>query len=291
MPSDANEARPKTALVLAGGGSFGAIQVGMLRALVAHGLDVDMVVGCSVGALNGAYYAGMPNANGIEKLEAIWRGLHRRDIFPITWGSAFGFVRRRDFLVGTHGLRRLLDGHLPFRYLEQAAIPIHVVATDVLTGDAVVLSSGPATDAIIASSAVPAAFAPVRVGAQYLVDGAITCNTPVKVAVKLGAKRLVVLPTGFACALTSPPQGAIASALHALTLLIARQMVVELESIGDEVDYHIVPTLCPLAGSPYDFSQTSALIEQAAERTARWITNGRLYQRVIPQGLMPHRHG
>jgi len=59
----------------------------MLRALVAHGIDVAMVVGCSVGALNGAYFAGMPNTKGVEMLEAIWRGLHRRDVFPITWQS------------------------------------------------------------------------------------------------------------------------------------------------------------------------------------------------------------
>ena len=75
-------ARPKTALVLAGGGSFGAIQAGMLHSLATHGIAADMVVGSSVGALNGAYYAGNPTLEGIEHLEAIWRGLRRRDVFP-----------------------------------------------------------------------------------------------------------------------------------------------------------------------------------------------------------------
>ena len=88
---------PKTAFVFAGGGSFGAVQVGMLRSLVGRGLKADMVVGSSVGAINSAYYAGMPTAEGIEALARIWRGLRRRDVFPLTWWDWLRFVRRRDF--------------------------------------------------------------------------------------------------------------------------------------------------------------------------------------------------
>jgi NTE family protein len=90
-------ARSKTALVLAGGGSFGAIQAGMLHSLATHGVTADMVVGSSVGSLNGAYYAGNPTLEGIERLEAIWRGLRRSDVFPIGWGAVLGFLVRRNF--------------------------------------------------------------------------------------------------------------------------------------------------------------------------------------------------
>ena len=65
----------KTAFVFAGGGSFGAIQVGMLQSLAANGVTADMVVGCSVGALNGAFYAGDPTLDGVQRLATIWRGL------------------------------------------------------------------------------------------------------------------------------------------------------------------------------------------------------------------------
>ena len=76
--SETNHASPaKTAFVFAGGGSFGAIQVGMMHSLAAHGISADMVVGSSVGALNGAYYAGDPSLKGVLQLEAIWRGLTR----------------------------------------------------------------------------------------------------------------------------------------------------------------------------------------------------------------------
>jgi NTE family protein len=124
--------RPKTAFVFAGGGSFGAIQVGMLHALISHGIAADMVFGSSVGALNGAYYAGTPTIGGIRQLESIWRGLRRQDVFPVTWRTLLSFVRRRDFLVASEGLRQLIDTHLPYRNLEDAVIPIHVVATDIL---------------------------------------------------------------------------------------------------------------------------------------------------------------
>ena len=282
--------KPKTAFVFAGGGSFGAIQVGMLRALVAHGLKADMVVGSSVGAMNGAYYAGAPTDDGIEQLAAIWRCLRRRDVFPITTRGLFGFIRRRDFLLGSHGLYRLVHSHLPFRNLEDAKIKLHIVATDLLSGDAVVLSEGDAAQAIVASTAIPAAFAPVKVGRLYLADGAITSCTPVKVAVMQGATRLIVLPTGYACARASPPQGAVANALHALTLLISRQIRSELESLDAAIDFHVAPPLCPLMGSPYDFSQTAELIERAAARTGEWLADGGLERREIPHEMNPHKH-
>ena len=91
----------------------------------------------------------------------------------------------------------------------------------------------------------------------YLADGAISSNTPIQVAVKKGARRLIILPTGHACATQTPPIGAVANALHALTLLIARQLVSELESLGPDIEYFVVPPLCPLVGSPYDFSRTA----------------------------------
>ena len=284
------QSQPKTAFVFAGGGSFGAIQVGMLHALAAHGVVADVVFGSSVGALNGAYYAGTPTIEGIRQLETIWRGLHRRDVFQVTWRSVLGFVRRRDFLVTSEGLRQIVDKHLPYRDLEEAKIPVHIVATDILSGETVVLSKGPAAQAILASAAIPPAFAPVKFENLYLADGAISSNTPVKVAVALGARRLIILPTGYACARELPPAGALANALHALTLLIARQLLSELEGLDPRVDYFIVPPLCPLTGSPYDFSQTSQLIARAVESTSAWLAGGGLERPRIHAQLSLHKH-
>jgi NTE family protein len=282
--------QPKTAFVFAGGGSFGAIQVDMMHALAAHGISADMVVGSSVGALNGAYYAGDPTLKGVLQLETIWRGLSRHDVFPITWRTLLGFIWRGDFLIPHDGIQKLIDDHLPYRNLQDAAVPVHIVTTDIVSGDAVVLSEGPAAQAIIASTAIPGAFAPVRYKDLYLADGAISSNTPIKVAVRKGARRLIILPTGYACATHTPPVGAVANALHALTLLIARQLVSELEDLASDIEYCVVPPLCPLVGSPYDFSRTSDHIERAIRNTEAWLAQSGLEKGGIPDEMRPHGH-
>ena len=282
--------RPKTAFVFAGGGSFGAIQVGMLQSLTAHGITADMVVGSSVGALNGAFYAGDPTPDGVERLATIWRGLTRREVFPVTWRTMLGFLWRRDFLIPHDGIRKLIDDHIPYRNLQDASLPLHIVATDIVTGDSVVLSEGSTAEAIVASTAIPGAFAPVRYKDFYLADGAISSNTPIRVAVAKGAKRLIILPTGYACSTHTPPAGAVANALHALTLLIARQLVSELEGLGPDIAYFVVPPLCPLVGSPYDFSRTSEHIERAIQSTDAWLAQNGLQQGGIPDEMRPHSH-
>jgi NTE family protein len=273
-----NHAGPaKTAFVFAGGGSFGAIQVGMMHSLAAHGISADMVVGSSVGALNGAYYAGDPTLKGVLQLETIWRGLQRQDVFPVTWRTMLGFLWRRDFLIPHDGIQKLIDDHLPYRNLQDARLPVHIVTTDIISGDSVVLSEGSAAQAIIASTAIPGAFAPVPYKDFYLVDGAISANTPIKVAVAKGATH-------------APPAGAVANALHALTLLIARQLVSELEDLAPEIEYFVVPPLCPLVGSPYDFSRTSDHIERAIRSTDAWLAQNGLEKSGIPEEMRPHSH-
>jgi NTE family protein len=260
----------------------------MLRELVAHGVVPDMVVGSSAGAINGAYFAGAPDAAGVARLDTLWRGLRRSEVFPITWRSLAGFVAWRRPVIDPAGLRGLLERHLPYRDLREAAIPVHVVTTDLLHGATVLLSAGPAVEAVLASCAIPAAFPPVLIEERHLVDGAVASNTPVGVAAELGAERIIVLPTGYACALEEPPRGAIACALQAITLLTAHQLVTQIERLRDQVEIVTVPPLCPLSLSPYDFSHAGELIERAAMQTARWLENGGLHKHRIPGALRPH---
>ena len=223
-------------------------------------------------------------------METIWHGLTRQDVFPITWRTLLGFIRRRDFLIPHDGIQKLIDDHLPYRNIEDARVPLHIVTTDLVSGDSVVLSEGPADQAIVASTAIPGAFAPVRYKNFYLADGAISSNTPVRVAVAKGARRLIILPTGYACATHTPPPGAVASALHALTLLIARQLVAELEGLGPGIEYFVVPPLCPLVGSPYDFSRTADHISSAIASTNAWLAQNGLRRSGIPDEMRPHSH-
>jgi NTE family protein len=281
---------PRTAFVFAGGGSLGAVQVGMLRALIEHGVTPDFVLGSSVGAINAAYFAGEPSMEGVRQMGGLWRGVKRGDVFPMSWRRLFGFLRRRDHLVGSDGLRRLINLHLSYQNLEDARLPVHIVATDVLTGAAVCMTRGSAIEAILASSAIPGAFPPIEVAGRLLCDGAIASNTPVQAAVAAGAKRLVVLPTGFACAAERAPRGAIESALRAITLLTARQLVSDLGSLPRSIAFHIVPTLCPNGVSPFDFTRAADLMDTAYETTCRWIDGGGLKRSEIPAALPPHSH-
>jgi NTE family protein len=275
-----------TAFVFAGGGSLGAIQAGALAELIAAGERPDFVVGASVGALNACYFAGRPDAAGVAALEAIWRGLTRADVFPVTPASVLEFLRGRGSLFGASGLRRIVETHLPFARLEDAPLPVSVVATD-LSGGAVSLSSGPATLAVLASAAIPVAFPPVEVMGRELMDGAIAGNTPILTAAAMGADRIIVLQTGYACSMAAPPRAAIARGLHALTLLISNQMARDLELIGAKASVHITPHLCPLDVSPFDFSKSDELITRARRLTADWIAAGGLRE---PSGPMAIAH-
>jgi NTE family protein len=279
----------KTAFVFSGGGSLGAIQVGMLRVLLSYGLKPDFVVGASVGAINASYFASAPDAECVARLGQIWSGLRRADIFPFTLTSAFGLIRRRGHIVDPGKLRRVVETNLPCSRIEDAKIPLHIMATT-QEGIGMRLSRGSAVDAILASTAIPGVFPAVDINGEALMDGAVAANTPVRLAADLGASRIIILPTGYACALKEPPRGAIARALHAITLMIAWQLIYELERMPEDIQVHLVPTLCPLAVSPFDFSKSKELIERAAQSTQKWIEEGGLTRRSLPQELAPHRH-
>ena len=280
-----------TAFVFAGGGSLGAVEVGMLKALVERGARPDFVVGASVGAINAAYYAGCPDAEGVDRLAGVWVRIRRADVFPVSlFRGLSGFLGRHRSLVDPRSLRDLLARELPYERLEDAAVPCRIVASNVLDGSEVVLSSGPAVEALLASAAIPGVFPPVEVEGKHLVDGGISSNTPLSTAIGMGATRVVVLPTGFACSLTKPPFGALAVALQALTLLIARQLVIDVLRWREKVEIVVVPPLCPIESSPYDFSASRSLIERAATSTRLWLAAGGLERPDLPYELRPHEH-
>jgi NTE family protein len=279
-----------TAFVFAGGGSLGAIEVGMLRELLERGEYPGCVVGASAGAINAAYFAGRPDGDGVAMLEALWCKIRRQDIMPFSMlGLLAMILRSRPHLVEANALRQLLATHLSYERIEQATLALHIVATDMLTGGEVVLSTGPVVNAVQASAAIPGVFPPVRIDGVDLVDG-VANNTPISVAVARGATRIIVLPAGFACALHAPPRSAVAQAMHALTLVIARQLVRDLEFYSTRAQIYVVPPLCPLDVSPYDYTQCAQLIERAAEKTRVWLSEGGLERALIPGELREHAH-
>lgn len=279
-----------TAFVLSGGGSLGSIQVGMLLGLAESGIVPDLIVGTSVGAVNGGWVASRSDVKGIGLLADLWRSLSREDVFPTRpIVGLLGFLGLRSNLVPDHGLRRLLKGHLQFSRLEDAPTSFHVVATDVLSGQDVLLSSGDAVAAIAASAAIPAIFPTVKINGRDLMDGGVVNNTPLSHAVTLGADLIWVLPTGYPCALPKAPKGALAMAIYALTLTVNQRLALDVARYEKAVDLRVVPPLCPLGVSPIDFSRSAQLIDRSHDSTREWLATRRpvLGQAAL---LEPHRH-
>lgn len=269
--------KPRTAFVLSGGGSLGAVQVGMLLALADAGITADMIIGASVGALNAAVFAEDPGPGGAERLARLWCAIRRQDVFPLSLATGLmAFLRRQDHLIEADALRDLIVRSLRIRRIEEARIPLHIAATDVLSGHEVVFSSGDAATALMASTAIPVIFPHVVLDGRYLVDGAVGANTPIAGAVARGATRVLVLPTGMSCAIEAPPRNMAALMLHVMGLQSMGQLDRDVARFAPQVPITIVPPLCPVRISMFDFSQTDALIKRAARQTTAWLRDGGL---------------
>lgn len=149
------------AFVLSGGGSIGAVQVGMIHALFERGIAPELIVAASAGAFNGSFIASRPSTvETAEELAGVWRGLRVRTVFPVgpSLSGLLGVLGRRNDVANPRGLRGLLDQWLEFDLLERSPIPMHVIATDVLTGAELRLSAGPAVDAVLAARRCPGCF-------------------------------------------------------------------------------------------------------------------------------------
>jgi NTE family protein len=188
------EGRPRDAIVLSGGGSLGAAQVGALRALIEGGIKPDLFIGCSVGAINAAFLAADPTQSRVEELEQVWRKLERKDVFG---GNrrlmATHVLRRDDHLYEPDALRALVRNWVPLRDLGDTAVPCHVVTTDLHTGLPCWWSEGEPVSVLTASACLPAVFPPVKLGGSLHVDGGVTCPVPVERALDLGAARVWVI--------------------------------------------------------------------------------------------------
>jgi NTE family protein len=254
----------RKAFVFSGGGTFGAAQVGMLRALFEHGLQPDLVVGTSAGALNAAFLAGRPDLERVHELGDLWRHAPARQIFPIRPGALMaGMTGRRDHLVPNDGLREWIEDCLTYDRLEQAAVPLHVVATDLLDGGPVVLSEGPAVPALLASTALPGIFPPIEIHDRLLIDGGMSADIPLDEAITLGATEIWVLPPAGAGELR-PPRGAIGVLLRAMSGLLDRRLPAHATSETPEgKTIHVLPPLSAEGRSMFDFRETDELIDEA----------------------------
>jgi NTE family protein len=274
--------------VLSGGASLGAIQVGMLRALAERGIRPDVIVGTSVGAVNGAFVGARDlSVATVDELAEIWSGIRRGSVFPpepLT--GLLGFLGARRNFVPAGALRRLITRHVEYERLEDLPIALHVIACDLLTGAEVRLSSGPLVEAVLASAAIPGIFPPVNWNDRLLIDGGVVNNTPITHALELRPDRVYVLPTGAPCALTQPPRGALGMLVHATSLLVAQRFAGETLTLADS-RVTILPPPCPIRVQPTDFAHAPDLIARAYDSACAYLENQP--GRVVPLTRTPRR--
>jgi NTE family protein len=261
--------RARTVFVLSGGANCGAVQVGMLRALLDAGIVPDAVIGASVGAINAAALAVDPTRAGVELLTEAWLQVRRDDVFPGSKAHRLLAVARRQLHVHDPApLRALVERWLPMHDLSETRLPAHVATTELATGRTCWWTTGRPADVLAASAALPLLFPPVELDGALHVDGAVAQAVPLSRAADIGARRVYVLDAGA----TSRPNGSDpASGFDVLWAAFRAARLARLEldraSLGR---FRKVVWLPPVdvGRLPYwDFSRTAELIE-AGERTA-----------------------
>lgn len=268
----------QTAFVLGGGGVLGATQVGILRALLEAGVTPDVVVGTSVGALNGAFFCADPTTDGVRRLESVWSDITSSDVLG-------GSMLRRAATLARHGthlhdngpLRALIDQHLPGARIEDLQTRFQCVAACVETAEARWFDHGPVADAVLASSAVPGLLPPVRIDGQHFIDGGIVQSVPVGRAVALGASTVYVLHVGRIERPLTVPRRPWEVGLVAFEVARRHQFVSTMASLPQGVTVHVLPSgddAAPLVNLRYrDTRRASSRIARAHDAAAAYLSS------------------
>ncbi|MCC5948429.1 MAG: patatin-like phospholipase family protein [Nitriliruptoraceae bacterium] len=233
---------PTTAVVLGGGGVHGAVQVGMLRALAERGIVPDLIVGTSVGALNGAVLAASPD-DAVERLTGLWTSLGESSPFEASLlERATTFARTRTHLHSDHRLRRLLLAHLPVRRFEDLAIPFACVAASIERAGARWFDRGPLLDALMASSAVPGLLPPAVVDGEHHLDGGLVDSIPIGRALDAGASTIYVCQVGRVEQPLEVPRSPFEVGLVAFEIARRHRFVEVMSRLPEDVDVHVLPS-------------------------------------------------
>ncbi|GAA3227481.1 patatin-like phospholipase family protein [Nonomuraea helvata] len=266
----------ETAYVLGGGGVLGAHEVGMLQALDEAGIGPDLVVGTSVGALNGAVIAAAPS-EAVARLVSLWRSDVVRTAFTGSWVARLSTLAK----TGTHlhsigPLREVLSETVPVSRIEELEVPFQCVAASVERAAAHWFAEGPLVDAVLASCAVPGLLPPVVIGGEHFYDGGLVHSIPVGRAVRLGAKRVFVLHVGRIERPLAPPRRFWEVGMVAFEIARRHRFAEDMSSLPPGVEVHVLPAGVtePLSTLRYrDVSQISACIERAYLASSHYLRN------------------
>jgi NTE family protein len=269
------------AFVLGGGGVLGAVQVGMLRALFRAGIRPDLVIGNSVGAVNGALVAAEPAEAVTERLVRLWTSHEAKEVYGDSLPRQLRRFVARTHLHSPDPLRRVLNGAMgEGREFADLKVPFYCCAASIEraaehwfgpdSGERVSV-----IDAVIASSSVPGLLPPAQIGDEHFVDGGIVNPIPVGRAVELGARRIFVLQVGRIERPLSPPRRPWDVALVAFEIARRHRFAREMAALPPGVEVHVLPTGGgePRDDSPFAYRDMAAV----GRRISRAYTASRHY--------------
>jgi NTE family protein len=235
----------------------------MLAELVDRGIRADRVFGASVGAINGAAYAGNPTREGVERMADIWRGVKGTDIFPRSaLDGPWVFLQKRPSVHSNSGLRAIIEAGIDYESLQDATIPFEAVTTSLTDGRERWLAHGRAVEAILASSAIPSIFPPVIIDGDVLVDGGVVNNVPISRAIAAGCTRIYVLLCGPLYYHPPLPKRPAEAALTAFFVAVHARFVRELAALPPGIEVVVFSGGGEPSAQYRDFSATAPLIEE-----------------------------
>jgi NTE family protein len=278
-------------VVLSGGGSMGALQVGVLRVMMRRGLTPGRIIGSSVGALNGAFLAFYPGAAGVERLADIWKGLEKdRYLHFNPVRLAYRLASRQVALFGNEFLRRLIAQHTIVDDFSAAKVPLYVIATNLNTGNKHVFSSGRVSDAVLASTAIPGVFSPVEINGQTYMDAGILANLDLETAVDLGAREILAIDLSH-CFELPEPANMLGVITRTVDIVMRERVHRDMARLGRKANITLIQPEIDRGPGVGDLSHVSRLIAQGeafAEETLSqcFDRRGRLRAGVVSQRVM-----
>jgi NTE family protein len=221
---------------------LGAVQVGMLRALLDAGVRPDLVLGTSVGAINGAVLAAVPADEVADRLEALWRSPEAAEVFAAgTVARLRELARSRTAAHSAAPLRRALAAQLGDRRIEDLPVPFRCCAACIEDAAEHWFEQGPAVDAVLASAAVPGLLPPVRIGDRHYLDGGLVDSIPLGRAVELGARRVFVLQVGRIEQQLELPRNPWEVAAVAFEIARRHRFARDMSTVPEGVEVHVLP--------------------------------------------------
>ncbi|MFC7400732.1 patatin-like phospholipase family protein [Citricoccus sp. GCM10030269] len=233
-----------TAFVIAGGGNRGAVHVGQLRALFERNITPDLIVGTSVGAINGSVVARDPHPDVAEEILSFWETEEARAVFGQSWSRQLGrVIRGRTYTLSDKPLVDLISMHFPDgAKIEDLAVPFVTVATSIERAAEQSFDSGPLVPAVVASASVPGLLPPTRIGDEHYLDGGLVASVPLGQAIRRGATTIYVLQAGQLDKQLRVPTSMVETLNVYVDISRRHSFTHAMDHVPDGVTVHVLPT-------------------------------------------------